>query len=122
MGDTLWKLVTRAFQTGVVEEKLMEILIVLIPKIDHPSSVKELRPISLFNVTYKLITKVLVNRLRPFLNNLICPMQSSFLPNRGTTDNALVAHEVIHHMSMSSAKQGSIAFKIDIEKAYDNIS
>ena len=80
VGDSLWKLVREAFETGKVYEKLMEILLVLIPKGDNPSMVKDFRPISLCNVTYKLITKVLVNRLRPFLNNLIGPMQSSFLP------------------------------------------
>lgn len=100
----------------------MEILVVLIPKVDHPNSIKEFRPISLCNVTYKIITKVLVSRIRPFLNHIIGPMQSSFLPGRGTMDNVFVAQEVVHYMSKSNSKYGGIAFKIDLEKAYDSVS
>src|ERR1044072_8741968 len=49
-------------------------------------------------------------------------MQSSFLPGWGTMENAIIAHEVLHHMSVSSARHGMLAFKIDIEKAYDDVS
>lgn len=73
-------------------------------------------------MTYKLITKVLVNRLRPFLNDLIGPMQSSFLPGRGTMDNSLVDQEVVHQMSVSTSKKGSMTFKIDLEKAYNSVA
>ncbi|XP_057449118.1 uncharacterized protein LOC130740498 [Lotus japonicus] len=122
VGDNLWSFVREAFEGKVVREEVMEILLVLIPKVDHPTGVKEFRPISLCNVTYKLITKVLLNRLRPFLNTLVGPMQNSFIPGRGTTDNAFLAQEIIHHMHKSKAKKGTLAFKIDLEKAYDSVS
>lgn len=63
---------------------------VLIPKHDDPHTFKDFRPISLCNVLYKLVTKVLVHRLRPFLGDLISPLQSSFIPGRGTKDNAIL--------------------------------
>lgn len=76
-----------------MDKELLEILVVLIPKVDQPSTIKEFRPINLCNVTYKLITKVLVNRLRPFLDSIVGPMQSSFLSGRGTMDNVFLAQE-----------------------------
>lgn len=44
------------------------------------------------------------------------------MPGRGTTDNAIIAHEIIHYLNQSTAKNGSMAFKIDLEKAYDKDS
>ena len=70
----------------------------------------------------KLISKVLVNRLRPYLSDLIGPLQSSFIPGRGTSDNAIIAQEMIHYMRKEKKKVGSLMFKIDLEKAYDRVS
>lgn len=70
---------------------IAEILIVLIPKLEQPTRFKELRPISLCNVAYKVITKVVVQRLRPLLNDIISPLQNSFIPGHGTKDNAILA-------------------------------
>lgn len=69
----------------------------------------------------KLITKVLVNKIRPHLDNLIGPLQSSFIPKRGTSDNAVIAHEIVHHMHKKKGKSGYLLFKIDFEKAYDRV-
>lgn len=57
----------------------------------------------------------------PTLDNLIGPFQSSFLPGRGTTDNAIVLQEIVHAMKKSKKKKGEVAYKIDLEKAYDHI-
>lgn len=59
---------------GSFDRALSDTLVVPIPKVDVPTTFKEFRPISLCNVTYKLMTKVLVNRLRPFLNDLVGPL------------------------------------------------
>lgn len=58
--DDLWSFVCQAFTSGVSDTTVAKILIVLIPKVDHPTWFKELRPISLCNVAYKVITKVVV--------------------------------------------------------------
>jgi len=55
------------------------------------------------------------------LNDLIGPCQSSFIPGRGTCDNALIAQEVIHNMHNKKGKYGIIMCKIDFEKAYDRV-
>lgn len=64
----------------------------------------------------------MVNRLRPFLDVLIGPLQSSFIPGRGTSDGIILALEVIHHMHRSQSKQGTLVFRIDLEKVYDKIN
>jgi hypothetical protein len=122
IGDDVVRLVSAAFETGSFPPALSETLIALIPKTDCPNNFKEFRPISLCNTVYKLITKIIVNRLRPFLTQIIGPYQSSFLPGRGTTDNAIILQEAIHSMRKSKRKKGDMVFKIDLEKAYDNVS
>jgi len=61
----LWELVAHAFDSGSIIPGLAETLIVPIPKVDSPLSLRDFRPISLCNVTLKVIFKVLVNRIRP---------------------------------------------------------
>lgn len=65
VGHDVWQLVANAFGTGKIMEQLAETLIVPIPKVDTPDSFKDFRPISLCNVLLKLISKVLVMRIRP---------------------------------------------------------
>lgn len=92
-----------------------------IPKIDEPVTLRDFRPISLCNVLLKLISKVLVRKIRPFLDDLIGPLQSSFIPNRGPADNALITQELVHYMHKKKGKGCSLMFKIDFEKAYDRV-
>lgn len=108
-------MVKDAFSSGKIDPALTDTLIALIPKVDSPKSFKEFRPISLCNTVYKILTKVLVQRIRPILSNLIGPFQSSFLPGRGTTDNAIVLQEIVHAMRKSKKKKGEVAYKIDLE-------
>lgn len=120
VGDDVWKMVKEAFSSGRVDPAISTTLIALIPKVDTPKAFKDFRPISLCNTIYKILTKVLVQRIRPILCKLIGPYQSSFLPGRGTTDNAIVLQEIVHSMRKSK-KKGEVAYKIDHEKAYDNV-
>ena len=84
-------MVHNAFSSSIIDPQLVETLIILILKVDHPTHMKEFRPISLCNVLYKIITEVLVNRIWPFLQDLI----------------------------RIRGRKGAMAFKIDLEKAYD---
>nr|AIK35195.1 LINE-type retrotransposon LIb DNA [Ipomoea batatas] len=76
----------------------------------------------LLNVAFKVISKVLVNRLRPIMCNLIGPHQNSFLPGRSTMDNVILTQEVVHSMNTKRGKKGSMIVKIDLQKAYDSVS
>jgi hypothetical protein len=60
--------------------------------------------------------------MRPYLDQIIGPYQSSFLPGRGTCDNAIIFQEVIHSMKKSKKKKGDVVYKIDLEKAYDHVN
>src|ERR1044072_5700991 len=63
-----------------------------------------------------------LNNVRPFLDEFVGPLQSIFIPGRGTTDNAILAHEIVHHMHKSASKKGMLTFKIDLQKAYYSVS
>ena len=71
-------------------------LITLIPKVANPETSAQFRPISLRNTLYKILAKILVNRLRPILQRIIHLAQSAFVPNRTIHDNILIAHEIIN--------------------------
>ncbi|XP_052114154.1 uncharacterized protein LOC127745460 [Arachis duranensis] len=114
-------LVKRAFEGEPMNAAIFDTLIVLIPKVEVPFSLREFRPISLCNVIYKIVTKVLVNRFRPFLSEIIGPLQGGFIPGRGTTENIIIAQEIMHFMRNTKSRKGTMAFKIDLEKAYDRL-
>lgn len=113
--------IEKIFQSGCVPHGLNDTNIILIPKIDSPISIKKFRPISLCNTIYKVVTKILVSRLKPHLQPLVSPNQNAFIPNRGTDTNMIVASEIIHSMRSRKGRNGWFAFKIDLEKAYDKI-
>ena len=94
--------------------------IVLIPKVKDLEKMFDFRQISLCNVIYKIISKVLANRLKPALPRIISPTQSAFVLGRLITNNVLVAYEMLHTMhARKKGKKGSMALKLDISKAYD---
>lgn len=103
-------------------EGVNETSIVLIPKIDHPESLKDFWADSLCNVLYKIVSKRMVNRLRPLLQDIISPNQSAFIPGRLITDNALIAFECIHTIQQKSRTWSNFcAYKLDLAKAYDRV-
>ncbi|OMO83955.1 reverse transcriptase [Corchorus olitorius] len=117
----LLSLVQAALRDGEINPALNRTLVVLIPKISGPERISQFRSISLCTVPLKIITKLLVDRLRPLLDNLVSRSQSSFVPGRHTTDNIIVVQEAIHTMRTMKRKGGAIAIKVDLEKAYDRI-
>jgi ribonuclease HI len=122
MKDDVTKAVKDFFRTGVIPEGLNDTVIVLIPKGPSPETLAEYRPISLCNVIYKIISKCLVNRLRPLLDELISETQSAFIPGRLITDNAVIAFESFHKIQRSkNPRDNHCAYKLDLSKAYDRV-
>jgi len=77
--------------------------------------------IGLCNTVYKVITKLIVACIRPTLDYLVSPFQTAFVPNQEGIDNAIIVQELIHIMSKKRGSEGTMAIKIDLEKAYDHI-
>ncbi|XP_073362462.1 uncharacterized protein [Aegilops tauschii subsp. strangulata] len=114
--------VSEFFATGIMPEGVNSTTIVLIPKVDNPKMMTEFRPISLCNVVYKIISKCLVNRLRPILGDVVSEEQSAFVPGRLITDNALIAFKCTHYIRQEKDPDRSFcAYKLDLSKAYDRV-
>jgi hypothetical protein len=87
----------RGFLNGMpIPEGFCGSVIVLIPKSVRPKHLNNFRRINLYNVLYKIASKVLANRLKAILPAIISEHQSAFVPRRLITDNALIAFECLH--------------------------
>lgn len=94
----------------------------LIPKVKSHVLVSDYRTISLFSVLYKIMSRVIANKMKIVLDAIISLNQCAFIPWRLTLDNVMVAYEALH--TMKTRKKGrtcSMALKLDMSKAYDRI-
>ncbi|GKA61377.1 RNA-directed DNA polymerase, eukaryota [Tanacetum coccineum] len=94
--------------------------IALIPKIPDANLVKDFRPISLIGSVYKIIAKILSNRLVNVLGGIVSEVQSAFVANRQILDGPFILNEVIQWCK--AKKKQTLIFKVDFEgKAYDSV-
>lgn len=122
VGPKVTEEVLAVLNGATMPEGWNETWVTLIPKVKSPESMKDLRPISLCNVVYKLISKVLANRLKVILPEIISPNQSAFVAGRLITDNILLAYEVTHYMkNKRRGNEGVASLKLDMSKAYDMV-
>ncbi|XP_060962265.1 uncharacterized protein LOC115695280 [Cannabis sativa] len=122
VGFDFCEAISNFFITGRMHKGINATNIVLIPKVQNPKRPNHFRPISLCNVVYKVISKIIANRIKPLLPQLICPTQAAFVPGRAIQDNNVIAQEIIHSFNRKKGKEGLFAIKIDLMKAYDKMS
>ncbi|KAL0313359.1 UNVERIFIED_CONTAM: hypothetical protein Sradi_5735200 [Sesamum radiatum] len=116
VGREVTQAILEFFSTGRLLKQVNATLISLIPKVSTPTVVGEFRPISCCNVLYKVITKVLVQRMRSILDKLISPSQNAFVPG----DNILLAQELFSGYNQRHLPP-RCALKVDLRKAYDTV-
>ncbi|KAL8100581.1 hypothetical protein AgCh_032729 [Apium graveolens] len=122
IGKDVVETVKKFFTVGKLPEKLNDTLLVLIPKKKNPRVMADLRPIALCNLLYKIIGKVLANRLKRFLHLVVSENQSAFLKGRLILDNVMISFEVLHYLKRKQqGKAGYMALKLDLSKAYDRV-
>nr|XP_048324609.1 uncharacterized protein LOC107411957 [Ziziphus jujuba var. spinosa] len=119
VGEDVVSLIQNAFRTIIFPPAINNTYMVLIPKTNQISSFNHLRPISLCNSVYKALSKLLADRIRPFLDKIISPFQAAFIPGRWIGENSILANELVHTFKQKKKGQGLVAFKIDMQKAYD---
>jgi len=120
MGNDVVCMVLNVLNSNISMADINKTFITLILKTNNPANMIEFRPISLSDVIYKLIFKVLANRLKSVLPQIISENQSAFLSKRLITDNVLISFELMHYLDHKrDGKDCYMAIKLDMSKAYD---
>lgn len=94
----------------------------LIPKVEQPQMKSQLSPISLCNVIYKLLSKVVVNRLKACIPKLVSPYKVGFVPGRNIHENIIIFMEIMHSMQNMKSGKGDFIIKVELSKAYHKFS
>eukprot|EP00253_Pinus_taeda_P035376 PITA_35376 len=116
----VWQVVEESRAKRWLLPALNSTFITLIPKEENSVTPEKFRPIALCNVLYKIISKVIANRLKPLLPMIISPEQSGYVEGQQIMDGIILTHEIIH--SLKSSKQAGMLLKLDLSKAFDKLS
>lgn len=121
-GPTVTKEVMLFFQTGIMKPVIAHSNLILIPKIDAPLRVTDFRPISVCNLLYKVISKLIARRMQPLMANMIANTQTAFIPGREISENVILLREIIHSFKRPFNNDQQFILKADLAKAFDWIN
>jgi len=107
------------YETGSIPKGCNASFVALVPKVRDPSRLEQYRPISLVGAVYKIIAKLLAERLKKVLPSVVDESQSAFLKGRGIIDSVLMANEVVEDIRRRG--RSGLCLKVDFEKAYDSV-
>ncbi|GAU32654.1 hypothetical protein TSUD_219040 [Trifolium subterraneum] len=119
MQGEVMRFIMEFHRNGKLTKGLNSTFIAMIPKVDSPQRLNDFRPISLVGCLYKILAKVLVNRLRLVIGSVISESQTAFVKDRQIIDGILIVNEVVDEARRS--KKELMLFKVDFEKAYDSV-
>ncbi|GKC99053.1 putative RNA-directed DNA polymerase, eukaryota, reverse transcriptase zinc-binding domain protein, partial [Tanacetum coccineum] len=108
------------FSSGKFPLRVNSSFFTLIPKVANPLYIKDYKPISLIGFQYKIVTKILANRLVKVIDSIISQEQSDFISGRHILDGPLILSEVIDWYKKRNKKM--LLFKVDFEKAFESVS
>ncbi|KAJ3704591.1 hypothetical protein LUZ61_008296 [Rhynchospora tenuis] len=108
-------------EDGLIPEDWLRCRVTLIPKSAEPQTPAEFRPISVGNVLYRLVMKMIANRLKPYLRNVISQEQNAFVKGRNIVENIILVKETLHSFSKHDFKQKNFMLKADVNKAFDKL-
>lgn len=117
--DDIVCFISEFHQNGKLTKGINNTFIALIPKVDNPQKLNEFRPISLLGSMYKILAKVLSNRLRLVIGSVISESQSAFVRDRQILDGILMANRIVDEAC--KCRKELLLFKVDFEKAYDSV-
>eukprot|EP00253_Pinus_taeda_P028094 PITA_28094 len=115
----LFKMISRFMEKAKVGGGTNSTYLALIPKESNPETFSRFRPISLCNTSYKILAKLIANRIKPLLNKLISPSQGGFVEGRNITDNVIHVQEIIH--SSKRRKEKGMLVKLDMASTFDKV-
>lgn len=95
--------------------------VTLIPKKEKPKAIKNFHPISLCDVVYKIIMKILSNRLRIILDKVVYPYECAFILGSSITYSVIACRELIYYIKKKKMKIQLMAVRIDLTKTYDKV-
>lgn len=121
VGSDMVSMVQKFFRHGHMLKELNHTHITLIPKTQSANIVSKFRPISLCNVGYKVISKIIANRMKPHLDSLISPLQTTFIPGRTISENVVLTQEILHKLRRKTGEGALMPLKYDMAKAYDRV-
>ncbi|XP_039031706.1 uncharacterized protein LOC120166515 [Hibiscus syriacus] len=121
MGNDFLATIRYCFTNSFMLHSFNVTAVVLVPKVLNPSIVKHFRPISCCSIIYKIVTRILVNRLSVVFPSMISMNQSIFLKGRNVFDNTLLAQELVRGYTRKKISP-RCALKIDLQKAFDSLN
>ncbi|GJW42238.1 RNA-directed DNA polymerase, eukaryota [Tanacetum coccineum] len=119
VGPEFCEAVEHFFETDSFSNGCNSSFIALIPKVTDAKFVNDFRPISLIGSLYKVVTKVLANRLALVILDLVSDSQSAFIANRQILDGPFILNELLHWCKRK--KKQAMFFRVDFAKAYDSV-
>lgn len=104
-------------RSGRIDRGCNASFITLVPKVLDPSTLDNYRPISLIGSLYKIISKILAERLKKVISSVVSRVQTAFIAGRTIFDGPLILNETISWLRKTKSK--AFIFKVDFEKAFD---